>query len=298
MDKIPFGSTGHMSSRILFGAAALGGMKQSKADATLQMVMDAGINHIDTAASYGDSELRLADFLADHRNDVFLATKTGDRDGDGARASIERSLERMQVDSVDMIQFHNLAQDDQWEVAMGPGGALEAAITARDEGLVKFIGVTGHGTRIAEMHLKSLDRFEFAAVLLPYNQMMMKDAQYVEEFETLHKHCMDKGIAMQTIKSIAKRRWREDDPSPKFSWYEPIRDTAALTRAVHWVLRRPGVFLNSSSDATLLPATVEAANSFDPAVAAEVEASIAADVDSQALEPLFERGVMDDVRLS
>ena len=295
MQKIPFGKTGHQSSRILFGAAALGGMRQEKADATMQMVMDAGINHIDTAASYGESELRLADFLQDHRADFFLATKTGERDGDAARASIERSLERMKVEQIDMIQFHNLAQDDQWDTAMGANGALEAAIKARDEGLVRFIGVTGHGTRIAEMHLKSLARFDFAAVLLPYNQMMMTDDQYAREFEALYSLCMEEGIAMQTIKSIAKRRWRDDDPSPKFSWYEPIRDEDALTRAVHWVLQRPGIFLNSSSDATLLTRTVAAASSFDASKAAELDSEIKHDVTGQELEPLFERGIKDDV---
>ena len=158
----PFGRTGHDSTRIIFGAAALGGMRQERADRTLDLIHSAGINHIDTAATYGDSELRLADFLQSHRDEFFLATKTGERDGEGARASIERSLVRMQVETLDLIQFHNLAQDDQWDTAMGPGGCLEAAIQAREEGLVRHIGVTGHGTRIAEMHLKSLDRFEFA----------------------------------------------------------------------------------------------------------------------------------------
>ena len=184
-----FGRTGHDSTRLIFGAAALGGMKQAKADATIEMVRNAGVNHFDTAASYGDSELRLADFLQDHRQDIFLATKTGDRDGDSARRSIENSLTRMQIDQVDLIQFHNLARDDEWETAMGPGGALEAAIAAQEEGLVRFIGVTGHGTRIAEMHLKSLDAFDFASVLLPYNYLMMQEDRYREEFETLYARC-------------------------------------------------------------------------------------------------------------
>ncbi|MBT7879027.1 MAG: aldo/keto reductase, partial [Gammaproteobacteria bacterium] len=174
----PFGNTGHHSSRIIFGAAALGGMRQEKADSTIDMVRNAGINHFDTAASYGDSELRLRDFLQDHRQDVFLASKTGDRDGDTARQSIERSLERMHIDQLDLIQFHNLAQDADWNTVMAPGGALEAAIQAQKEGLVKFIGITGHGTRIAEMHLKSLARFDFASVLLPYYHLMMQDEQY------------------------------------------------------------------------------------------------------------------------
>lgn len=297
MDKHAFGSTGHQSTRILFGAAALGAMRQEKADSVLQMVMDAGINHIDVAASYGEAELRLAPFLQDHRQDFFLATKTGDRTFDSAKASIERSLERMQVEQLDLIQFHNLSKDQEWDIAMGPGGALEAAVAAKEQGLVRFIGVTGHGTRIAEMHLKSLRAFDFASVLLPYSYMDMQEEQYAREFEELYALCMEKGVAMQTIKSIAKRRWQEGDESPKFSWYEPIRDDDALRRAVHWVLRRPGLFLNTSSDATLLPKIIQAAEEFVADNVGDLEEQVAADVASQELEPLFERGVKDDVRL-
>ena len=295
MEKHEFGSTGHLSTRILFGAAALGAMRQEKADSVLQMVMDAGINHIDVAASYGEAELRLAPFLQDHRQDFFLATKTGDRTYDGAKASIEQSLQRMQVEQLDLIQFHNLSKDQEWDIAMGPGGALEAAVAAKEQGLVRFIGVTGHGTRIAEMHLKSLRAFDFASVLLPYNVMDMRDEQYAREFEALYTLCMDKGVAMQTIKSIAKRRWQEGNESPKFSWYEPIREDDALRRAVHWVLRRPGLFLNTSSDANLLPKIIQAAAEFDPDKVGDLEDQVAADVAGQELEPLFERGVQDDV---
>ena len=292
----PFGKTGHDSSRIIFGAAALGGMRQDKADSTIEGVRNAGVNHFDTAASYGDSELRLADFLQDHREDIFLATKTGDRDGPGARASIERSLERMRIGKIDLIQFHNLARDDEWDTVMAGGGALEAAMRARDEGLVRFIGVTGHGTRIAEMHLKSLNRFDFASVLLPYNYMQMREQRYRSEFEDLYSLCKQKGVAMQTIKSIAKRRWREDDDSPKFSWYEPHRDDDVIERAVHYVLSREGLFLNTTSDATLLGRIFAAVESFNDGVANDLEANVAGDNADDA-EPLFIRGETDDVRI-
>lgn len=295
IEKIPFGSTGHNSTRILFGAAALGGMRQDKADSTLQLILDRGLNHIDVAASYGEAELRLAPFLQDHRAEFFLATKTGNRTRDGAMASIESSLERMQVEQLDLIQFHNLAKDQEWAVAMGPGGALEAAIEAQRQGLVRFIGVTGHGTRIAEMHLKSLERYDFASVLLPYSLMSMQDEQYASEFETLYALCMEKGVAMQTIKSVARRRWQAEDKSPHFSWYEPIRESRALRNAVHWVLRRPGVFLNSSSDATLLKQILDAAEAFDPESDEDIEAEMRKDAEANALEPLFQRGVQDDV---
>jgi len=292
----PFGRTGHDSSRIIFGAAALGGMRQERADTTIEMVREAGINHFDTAASYGDSELRLADFLQDHRNDVFLATKTGDRDGDGARASIERSLERMRIDQVDLIQFHNLAQDADWETVMSGGGALQVAMQAREEGLVRFIGVTGHGTRIAEMHLKSLERFDFASVLLPYNYMQMQEERYRNEFEELYSLCQNKGVAMQTIKSIAKRRWQEGDESPRFSWYEPHKEDDVIERAVHFVLRREGLFLNTTSDARLLPKIFAAVESFNQGVSDNLESEVASDNAAEA-EPLFIRGKTDDVRV-
>ena len=294
----PFGNTGHNSTRIIFGAAALGGMRQDKADSTIELVRNAGVNHFDTAASYGDSELRLADFLQDHRDDIFLATKTGDRDGPGARASIESSLERMRIEQIDLIQFHNLARDDEWDTVMAEGGALEAAIQAREQGLVRFIGVTGHGTRIAEMHLKSLNRFDFASVLLPCNYMQMREPTYRSEFEELYALCRQKGVAIQTIKSIARRRWREGDDSPRFSWYEPYRDNAVIERAVHYVLRREGLFLNSASDATLLGAIFAAAESFNDGLADPdaLEAGVARD-NADGAEPLFIRGSMDDVRI-
>jgi predicted aldo/keto reductase-like oxidoreductase len=230
-----------------------------------------------------------------HRDDFFLATKTADRTCDGARASIQRSLERMEVEQLDLIQLHNLTDEEGWQTAMGPGGALEAAREARDRGQVRFIGVTGHGTQVADMHLKSLDAFEFDSVLLPYNHMMMQDARYAEAFETLYERCQEDGIAMQTIKSVARRRWREGDETRHFSWYEPIRDPEALRHAVHWVLTRPGVFLNTSSDATLLRTTLEAARDFDPLTTEPLESEVADDARRLDLEPLFVYGVSDAI---
>lgn len=295
IERIPFGRTGHLSSRTLFGAAALGGMRQEKADQVMEMFLARGLNHIDVAASYGDAEERLAPFLSDHRKEVFLATKTGDRDGPSARASLERSLTRMGVDQVDMIQMHNLWKDDEWETAMGPGGALEALIQARDEGLTRFIGVTGHGTYVAAAHLRSLSRFEFASVLLPYNYTMMQNPQYRADFDALYAECEEKQVAMQTIKAIARRRWRDDDEAKRFSWYMPIEDEQALRRAVHYTLAKPGLFLNTSSNALLLPAVLDAAEQM-PA-GAPSDAQMAQDAQEQGVEPLFVRDVSDDVML-
>jgi aryl-alcohol dehydrogenase-like predicted oxidoreductase len=292
IEHIPFGRTGHVSSRVIFGAAALGGMKQERADRTLELVLAHGVNHIDTAASYGDSELRLAPFLRAHRAAFFLATKTGERSYAGARAELHRSLERLGVDSVDLIQLHNLVEPDEQARALGPGGALEALVEARAQGLVRFIGVTGHGTRVAAMHLASLERFPFDSVLAPYNFSMMAQPEYAADFEALARICAERGVALQTIKSIARRRWQPDDASKRFSWYEPIRDEAALRRAVHWVLRRPGLFLNSSSDATLLEATLAAAAELGPRPS---DAEMLADARSLGVEPLFVRDVSERI---
>jgi aryl-alcohol dehydrogenase-like predicted oxidoreductase len=259
IERRPFGRTGHTSSRVIFGAAALGGMSQARADATLELVRAAGINHIDTAASYGQSEVRLQPFLAEHRAEVFLATKTGARDGDGARAELERSLQRMGVDQVDLIQLHNLVEPEELEVAHGPGGAVRALAQARHEGLVRFIGVTGHGTRIPGMHLRSLERFDFDSVLFPYNFSLMSQPDYRADVEALLEVCAARSVAAQTIKAVARRRWPADSEGPKFSWYEPLPEGSALGRAVAYVLGREQLFLNTTSDARLLPAVFAAA---------------------------------------
>jgi aryl-alcohol dehydrogenase-like predicted oxidoreductase len=293
--KIPFGRTGHDSTRTLFGAAALGAMRQQKADSVLEILLEFGVNHIDVAASYGDAELRVGPWMKQHRQDFFLASKTGERTAAGAMESMQRSLERLQVDQLDLIQFHNLTDEEGWQTAMGPGGALEAAIEARDQGMVKFIGVTGHGMAVPDMHLRSLERFDFDSVLLPYSIMMMRDPEYAASFEALYRQCRDKGIAMQTIKSVARRRWREDDASPRFSWYEPIKDEDALRRAVHWNFSRPGIFLNTSSDATLLRKILQAASEFDDSDSDAVRSEVEADAKTLDMEPLFIRGVAESI---
>ena len=259
IERQEFGSTGHASSRVLFGAAALGNMRQERSDQVLQTVLDAGINHIDTARSYGDSELRLQSFLSDHRSSFFLASKTGARTASEARRELEESLHRMGVEQIDLIQLHNLVEDDEWAMAHGPGGAVEALTQAHEEGLVRFIGVTGHGTRIPSMHLRSLRAFAFDSVLFPYNFTMMSSDRYRADVEVLLAECNRRSIAVQTIKSIARRRWSEGSSEAQFSWYQPLPEGDALTRGVAYVLSRPQLFLNTSSDARLLPTIIRAA---------------------------------------
>src|SRR3954454_1453864 len=194
IERAPFGATGHESSRVIFGAAALGSASKAEADTTLQLLLEHGINHIDVAASYGDAELRIAPWLHEHK--FFLATKTDQRTYAAAKEQIHRSLERLKVDHVDSIQLHNLADVIEWDIALSDGGALEACIEAREEGLVRFIGVTGHGLSVPKMHLRSLERFPFDSVLCPYNWRQMQDPRYAETFEELAGVCAERKVAL------------------------------------------------------------------------------------------------------
>jgi aryl-alcohol dehydrogenase-like predicted oxidoreductase len=281
--KAPFGSTGHESTRTIFGAAALGSLSQAEADPTLELLLEHDVNHIDTAAGYGDSELRLAPWLSQHRDRFFLATKTGQRDRAGAREEIRRSLDRLGVDHVDLLQLHNLVDVIEWETALREGGALEAAVEARDEGLVRFIGVTGHGLTVARMHRRSLERFPFDSVLLPYSYVQLRDELYATDFETLADVCADRGVAMQTIKAITLAPW-EGREQTAATWYEPLREQSDIDLAVDWVLGRPSVFLNTVGDVALLPKVLDAASRFESRPSNETMDELAA---NRNLVPLF-----------
>lgn len=261
IEKRPFGRTGHMSSVTLFGAAALGQVTQKEADQTLEVLLEYGINHIDTAASYGDAEDRIGPWMKDHRDKFFLATKTGDRDYESAKKSIARSLKRMRVDQIDLIQLHALVHPDEWEMAMSADGALKACIEARQQGLVKYIGVTGHGLNIAAMHRRSLERFDFDSILLPYNFVVTRDKRYSEDLERTVKLAQERNAAVQTIKSLLRGPWGLTDRFAS-TWYNPLTDQADIDRAVHWVIGRPGIFLNTIGDIHILPKVLDAASRF------------------------------------
>ena len=261
IERRPFGRTGHQSTVTLFGAAALARVSQDEADRALEVLLRYGVNHIDTAARYGDSELRIGPWMARHRRDFFLATKTGSRGAREAREDLHRSLERLKVDSVDLIQLHSLAHPDDWDRAMGPGGALEALVEAKQQGLVRAIGVTGHGWTIAAMHRRSLARFDFDSVLLPYNYFMDQNPRYREAFEEVAAICRERNVAVQTIKGIARGAWGAADRTHA-TWYQPLERQEDIDRAVHWVLGRPGIFLNTAGDLALLPRVLDAASRF------------------------------------
>jgi len=278
-----FGRTGHLSTATVFGGAALARASQADADRTLDVLLRYGVNHIDTAARYGDSELRIGPWMARHRKDFFLATKTGIRTAREAGEEIQRSLDRLRVDHVDLIQLHSLAHPDEWDQAMGPGGALEALIEARAQGLARFIGVTGHGWTIAAMHRRGLARFDFDAVLLPYNFFMAQQERYRKDFEEVLNLCREREVAVQVIKSIARGPWATGARTHA-TWYQPLEEQVDIDRAVHWVLGLPGVFLNTVGDLTLLPRVLDAASRFE---GRPPDAAMAAMLDSNRMTSLF-----------
>lgn len=286
IEKRPLGRTGHMSTVTLFGAAALSRATQAEADRVLDILLEYGVNHIDVAARYGDAELRIAPWMGRHRQDFFLATKTGKRLYQDARDEIRRSLDRLRVDSIDLIQLHALFHPDDWDLAMGPGGALEAAIEAREQGLVRFIGVTGHGWTIAAMHKRSLERFDFDSILLPYNYVMYENARYREDFDGLLRLCQERQVAVQTIKAIARGPWATTD-KVRNTWYQPLEEQADIDRAVHWVIGRPGIFLNTAGDIQLLPKVLDAASRYDKRPADD---AMAAMLEKQYMTTLFGLG--------
>ena len=290
---LPFGRSGHASARLLFGAAALMKSNDAEAQRVLALLLEHGINHIDCAAAYGDAELWVGRWMREHRGDFFLATKTGERGYSEARDQIRRSLERLQVDQLDLLQLHNLVKEDEWERAFSEDGALRAAVEARDEGLLRFIGVTGHGTRVARMHRRSLERFPFDSVLLPYNFPQLQDPDYARDFDALLALCRERGVAVQTIKAIARRRWSEAATPTHTTWYEPLVDPDDIERALGFALARPGIFVNTASDVGLLERSITAAERWARGVApaAPDDASMRKAATALDMTPLFVHGV-------
>jgi aryl-alcohol dehydrogenase-like predicted oxidoreductase len=280
---LAFGRTGHQSTRVIFGAAALSRVSQDVADRALDVLLEHGINHIDVAASYGDAELRVAPWLKRYPDKFFIATKTGRRRADEAREELKRSLDRLQVDHVDLWQLHNLSDPIEWDTALSPGGAIDAAKEAKQQGLVRAIGVTGHGAQIAANHRRSLQRFDFDSVLLPYNFVTLQSPYYRENFYAVQAACERSGAAVQTIKSLAYRPWMGRQRT-NTTWYEPLQDQSDIDQAVHWALGEPGIFVITSGDVELLPKFLDAAEGF---VVRPSDNDMQRMVERLQMEPLF-----------
>lgn len=257
MEYRRLGRLGHASSVLIFGAAALGEVSQGVADAAITQALDAGINHIDTAASYGDAEVRLGATLPQWRDRVFLATKTGDRDAEGAWASINRSLERLRVDHLDLIQLHEVGALATLDRVTAPGGALEALVRARDEGIVTGIGITGHGHTAPSTHLEALRRFDFDTVLTPLNERLWRVPGYADAYTALADEVRAGDRGLMTIKMIAKRPYRADERR-LHTWYEPFTEQQYITAALAWLLNgHPEVAgLCTAGETTLLAGVI------------------------------------------
>jgi diketogulonate reductase-like aldo/keto reductase len=281
-----FGRTDHRSTRVIFGAYALNKATQAEADSALALLQEYGVNHIDTAPMYGNAEKVIGPWLAKHRNDFFVATKTRRRSRSGALDDLKRSLERLRVDYIDLWQMHGLTNPAGWEKVMGPEGALEAFIEARDKGLVRFLGVTGHGNKVPAMHKRSLERFDFDTVLLPYNYLLMQNPRYAADFNELVGLCRERNVAVQTIKSIARRPWGSRPKSYNTYFYEPLETQDAIDKSVHWSLGFPDSFLITAGDMQLLPKMLDAANRFEKRPS---DMEMRAVVDEFDIQPIFSR---------
>jgi aryl-alcohol dehydrogenase-like predicted oxidoreductase len=282
---MPFGRLGHLSTRTLFGAAALGHVSQAEADRILDVLLQYGVNHIDVAATYGDAELRIAPWFKRYPNHFFVATKTDQRIAQGGKEQLHRSLDRMGIDHVDLWQLHNLADPIEWDTALSPGGVIEAAAEAKKQGLVRGIGVTGHGLQIAATHRRSLERFDFDSVLLPYNYITMQNEYYAANFDALYATCAERNMAVQTIKSIAYQPWLGHERT-RSTWYKPLENQQDIDMAVWWALARPRVFLNTVGDINVLPKVLDAASRFEEH-AAEALADAPSYLSRLTMVPLF-----------
>ena len=283
-----FGRTEHQSTRAIFGSWALSNATQAEADSTLAVLQEYGVNHIDTAPMYGDAEKVIGPWLAKHRNDFFVATKTRKRSRQGALDDLKRSLERLRVDYIDLWQMHGLTNPAGWEKVMGPGGALEAFIEARDKGLVRFLGVTGHGKNVPAMHKRSLERFDFDTVLLPYNYLLMQNPRYATDFNEVVGLCRKRNVAVQTMKSIA--RWPCGGRSKTYNtyFYEPLEAQESIDKSVHWSLGFLDSFLITVGDMRLLPKVLDAASRFEGRPS---DTEMKAIVDEFDIRPIFSRVV-------
>jgi aryl-alcohol dehydrogenase-like predicted oxidoreductase len=259
MEQRRLGRLGHKSSVLIYGGAALGDVTQEVADVSIQAALDGGINHFDTAAGYGDSELRLGAWMPRIRDRIFLASKTGDREAGAAYDSIRRSLERLQVERLDLIQLHAVCDPEDLDRATGTGGAVEGALKAKEEGLVGAIGITGHGMQAPAVHLEALRRFPFDTVLTPCNYRLSIEGAYVRDLEALEEEVRAQDVGLMFIKALARNLWRAGEAHAYETWYEPLDEQGPIDAAVAFALADTAVTgLATAGDVRLLPMMIEA----------------------------------------
>lgn len=284
MERRRLGRTGHRSTVAILGGFAFTDVTQARADAAMEEVIAAGVNHIDVAPTYGEAEKRLGPWMARERERFFLGCKTMERTREGAARELRQSLERLQVDAFDLYQIHAVTTMDELEQAIGPGGALEAIIEARDEGLTRFIGITGHGLQAPRIFQEALRQFDFDTVLFPINFVLYADPDYRREAEALLAMCQERDVGTMIIKTIAKGLWH-DEPQRYNTWYEPFDQPQQIQRAVNFALSQPVTGLCTTGDIDLLPTFLQACEQFSPMAPAEQEELIA---EADHYEPIFE----------
>jgi aryl-alcohol dehydrogenase-like predicted oxidoreductase len=239
MEHRRLGRLGRTNSVLIFGGAALSETTEEEADRAISLALEAGVDHFDTAADYGHSELHYGRWMAELRDEIFLSTKTGEREKDAARVQIEASLERLRVDHVDLLQLH--AVNDLEDLDRATRGALEAAVEAREEGLVGAVGITGHGHEAPATHLEALRRYPFDTVLTPWNYVLSTDEDYRRDFEALVEEARRQDAGLMTIKTVSRRNWPEGNPlegQRRATWYEPFEEQKYVDAAVSFVLAR------------------------------------------------------------
>jgi aryl-alcohol dehydrogenase-like predicted oxidoreductase len=283
METRRFGRTGHFSTVAIFGAAAFGQVDQAEADRCVEMIINAGVNHIDVAPSYGEAELRLGPWMPRERKRFFLGCKTMERTKDGAAAELRRSLERLRVDSFDLFQIHAVTSLEDLDAATRPGGALEAIVAARQEGLTRFIGITGHGVNSPAVFLEALRRFDFDSMLFPINFVQYANREYRRNSEELIRQCRAKDVGTMIIKSITRSPWGEA-AHEYHTWYKPFEDTEMVQKSVDFALSQDITGICTAGDTRLLPLVLKACENFTPMGKADQEALIAS---AEVYAPLF-----------
>jgi aryl-alcohol dehydrogenase-like predicted oxidoreductase len=262
MEHRRLGRLGRENSVLIFGGAALAEVTEEEADSAISLALEAGVDHFDTAADYGDSELHYGRWMPEIRDQIFLSTKTGERDGDAARRQIEASLERLQVDRVDLIQLHAVGDLEDLDRATRSGGSLESAVEAREEGLVGAVGITGHGHEAPATHLEALRRYPFDTVLTPWNYILSTDESYSRDFEALVEEIMRQDAGLMTIKTVSRRNWPEGNPlegQRRSTWYEPFEEQEYVDAAVSFVLAREEIAgIPMVGDTSLIETMIEA----------------------------------------
>jgi aryl-alcohol dehydrogenase-like predicted oxidoreductase len=261
MEHRRLGRVGSENSVLIFGGAALAESTEEAGDRAIQQALDAGVDHFDTAADYGDSELHYGRWMPEIRDRIFLSTKTGLREKDAAKRQIQDSLERLRVDNVDLLQLHAVGDFEDLDRATGPGGSLEAAVEAKEEGLVGAIGITGHGNEAPATHLEALRRYPFETVLTPWNYILSTDEGYRVDYEALVEEIRRQDTGLMIIKTISRRNWPEGGANGQryTTWYEPFDQQDYIDAAVSWVLSHEEVTgLAMAGDVTLVPMMLEA----------------------------------------